>query len=72
MVVLFNHGEEPFKVNIGDRIAQLICERIYYPILQEVKSEASLLLTYFMALVSMRESNKPIQFYLLLANLIFL
>lgn len=72
MVVLFNHGEEPFKVNIGDRIAQLICERIYYPILQEVKSEASLLLTYFIALVSMRESNKPIQFYLLLANLIFL
>lgn len=36
-VVLFNHGEEPFTVNVGDRIAQLICERIYYPELQEVE-----------------------------------
>ncbi|KAM3827865.1 deoxyuridine 5'-triphosphate nucleotidohydrolase, mitochondrial [Vipera latastei] len=36
-VVLFNFGKEPFKVKKGDRIAQLICERIYYPILEEVK-----------------------------------
>ena len=34
-VVLFNHGPEPFKVNKGDRIAQLICERIAYPELVE-------------------------------------
>ena len=26
-VLLFNHGDEEFKVNKGDRIAQLICER---------------------------------------------
>ncbi|XP_034290593.1 deoxyuridine 5'-triphosphate nucleotidohydrolase, mitochondrial [Pantherophis guttatus] len=36
-VVLFNFGKEPFKVKKGDRIAQLICERIYYPVLEEVK-----------------------------------
>ncbi|XP_044746397.1 probable deoxyuridine 5'-triphosphate nucleotidohydrolase [Coccinella septempunctata] len=38
-VVLFNHGDEPFKVNVGDRIAQLICERVYYPELQEVENK---------------------------------
>jgi dUTP pyrophosphatase len=27
-VVLFNHGEEDFEVKVGDRIAQLILERI--------------------------------------------
>lgn len=37
-VVLFNHGPEPFIVERGDRIAQLICERIAYPELEEVKS----------------------------------
>ncbi|XP_063169959.1 deoxyuridine 5'-triphosphate nucleotidohydrolase, mitochondrial [Candoia aspera] len=36
-VVLFNFGKEPFKVKKGDRIAQLICERVYYPVLEEVK-----------------------------------
>ncbi|XP_025028821.1 deoxyuridine 5'-triphosphate nucleotidohydrolase, mitochondrial isoform X2 [Python bivittatus] len=36
-VVLFNFGKEPFKVKKGDRIAQLICERIYYPVLEEAK-----------------------------------
>lgn len=35
-VILFNHGQEDFEIKRGDRIAQLICERIYYPILQEV------------------------------------
>ncbi|KAL1513278.1 hypothetical protein ABEB36_002704 [Hypothenemus hampei] len=36
-VVLFNHSDEDFNVKKGDRIAQLICEKIYYPELQEVE-----------------------------------
>ncbi|XP_060118145.1 deoxyuridine 5'-triphosphate nucleotidohydrolase-like [Heteronotia binoei] len=36
-VVLFNFGKETFKVKREDRIAQLICERIYYPELDEVQ-----------------------------------
>ena len=35
-VVLFNHSDEEFQVKRGDRIAQLICERIFYPELEEV------------------------------------
>ncbi|XP_065544510.1 deoxyuridine 5'-triphosphate nucleotidohydrolase, mitochondrial isoform X1 [Lathamus discolor] len=37
-VVLFNFGKETFEVKKGDRIAQLICERIYYPELEEVQA----------------------------------
>lgn len=37
-VVIFNHGAEDFKISPGDRIAQLICEQIVYPTLQEVSS----------------------------------
>ncbi|XP_055938205.1 deoxyuridine 5'-triphosphate nucleotidohydrolase-like [Argiope bruennichi] len=37
-VVLFNFGSEEFKVNKGDRIAQLICEKISYPELEEVEA----------------------------------
>ncbi|NWV03896.1 DUT protein, partial [Ptilonorhynchus violaceus] len=37
-VVLFNFGKENFEVKKGDRIAQLICERIYYPELEEVEA----------------------------------
>nr|XP_042697766.1 deoxyuridine 5'-triphosphate nucleotidohydrolase, mitochondrial isoform X2 [Chrysemys picta bellii] len=36
-VVLFNFGKEDFAVKKGDRIAQLICERIFYPELEEVQ-----------------------------------
>ncbi|XP_044265679.1 probable deoxyuridine 5'-triphosphate nucleotidohydrolase isoform X2 [Tribolium madens] len=36
-VVLFNHSDIPFDVKSGDRIAQLICERIYYPDIEEVQ-----------------------------------
>lgn len=37
-VVLFNHSDIDFEVKRGDRIAQFICERIFYPVLEEVKS----------------------------------
>lgn len=37
-VVLFNHAEENFEVKKGDRIAQLICERIFYPEIEEVSA----------------------------------
>ncbi|XP_035453263.1 deoxyuridine 5'-triphosphate nucleotidohydrolase [Spodoptera frugiperda] len=35
-VVIFNHSDQEFVINKGDRIAQLICEQIYYPVLKEV------------------------------------
>ncbi|XP_029987002.1 deoxyuridine 5'-triphosphate nucleotidohydrolase, mitochondrial isoform X2 [Sphaeramia orbicularis] len=34
-VVLFNFGKETFEVKKGDRVAQLVCERICYPDLEE-------------------------------------
>lgn len=37
-VVLFNHSDMDFQVNKGDRIAQLICEKIFYPELCEEKT----------------------------------
>lgn len=37
-VVMFNHSDIDFPVTKGDRIAQLICERIFYPIIEESKS----------------------------------
>ncbi|XP_069938091.1 deoxyuridine 5'-triphosphate nucleotidohydrolase, mitochondrial [Cherax quadricarinatus] len=39
-VVLFNHAKVEFQVKKGDRIAQLICERIFYPELEEVEELA--------------------------------
>lgn len=35
-VILYNHSNETFSVKAGDRIAQLICERIAYPILCDI------------------------------------
>ncbi|KAH8391772.1 hypothetical protein KR215_002770 [Drosophila sulfurigaster] len=35
-VVLFNHSDADFEVKRGDRIAQFICERIFYPELEQV------------------------------------
>ena len=37
-VILFNFSDEPFEVKKGDRIAQLILERIYLPDLEELPS----------------------------------
>lgn len=37
-VVMFNHSDSDFPVAKGDRIAQLICEKIFYPILEEAKT----------------------------------
>ena len=37
-VILFNHSDFPFNINQGDRIAQLICEKIEYPKILEVES----------------------------------
>lgn len=36
-VLLFNHSDKDFTVNSGDRVAQLICEKIAYPELKELK-----------------------------------
>lgn len=36
-VLLFNHGETDFEVKEGDRVAQLILERIYTPEIQVVE-----------------------------------
>lgn len=38
-VILFNHGKEPFQVRPGDRIAQLIFEKVALPTLQETSYE---------------------------------
>ncbi|XP_055858477.1 deoxyuridine 5'-triphosphate nucleotidohydrolase [Episyrphus balteatus] len=37
-VVLFNHSDTDFEVKKGDRIAQLICEKIFYPELEQLDS----------------------------------
>lgn len=36
-IVMFNHSQSPFKVSKGDRVAQLICELIVYPEIEEVE-----------------------------------
>ena len=38
-VILFNQGTEPFTVRVGDRIAQVIWEKIELPYLQECPFE---------------------------------
>lgn len=42
-IILFNHSNEDFVVNPGDRVAQLICEKIEYPELVEREVISSLL-----------------------------
>lgn len=34
---MFNHSQTAFKVNKGDRVAQLICELILYPEIEEAE-----------------------------------
>lgn len=34
-VILFNHSDTPFEIKKGDRIAQLILERIVHPVVVE-------------------------------------
>ena len=46
-VVLFNHAKTEFAVKKGDRIAQLICERIIYPELEEVEVGVEFYLFYY-------------------------
>ena len=36
-MVLFNYSDKPFHVSRGDRVAQLICQTIYYPDLEELQ-----------------------------------
>ena len=36
-IILINHGKEKFIVNRGDRIAQLVIQRIFQPVLVETK-----------------------------------
>ena len=38
IVVLYNFSKQDYQVRIGDRVAQLICEKISYPEIQEVPS----------------------------------
>lgn len=35
-ILLFNHSDRSFSIKAGDRIAQLICTKIYYPNIEEV------------------------------------
>ena len=36
-ILLANQGKDPFEINPGDKIAQLICEKVSLPIAKEVK-----------------------------------
>ena len=40
-VVLFNHGDQDFEVKMGDRIVQLILEKIDTPPMEEVQGLSS-------------------------------
>ena len=35
---MFNHADQVFSVKKGDRIAQLVCEKIVYPELEVLES----------------------------------
>lgn len=52
-VIMFNHGDVDYEVNVGDRIAQLIFERIYIP-----DQDAIDIVPYEDFLKSMSEDNQ--------------
>jgi len=37
-VIIYNHSDTAFNITRGDRIAQLICERISYTAVEEVQT----------------------------------
>ncbi len=39
-VILFNHSNEDYSITAGDRIAQIICERVQYPELIEIEKNS--------------------------------
>jgi deoxyuridine 5'-triphosphate nucleotidohydrolase len=41
-VILYNSGEDPFQVSVGDRIAQFVIEKIAHPALEEVADVSEL------------------------------
>merc|ERR1719244_1685708 len=46
-VVMFNHAEVEFQIKKGDRIAQLVCEKISYPDLEDLDLQAPTDAIYF-------------------------
>lgn len=36
-VILYNHSDEDFPIAVGDRIAQLLIEKVYFPELKQVQ-----------------------------------
>ncbi|MBN3285050.1 DUT nucleotidohydrolase, partial [Polyodon spathula] len=41
-ILVQNTGAEPFEIRAGDRVAQLVCERICYPQVKEVSGLPSM------------------------------
>jgi len=37
-VIIYNHSDAPFIITSGDRIAQLICDKVSYPTVQQVQT----------------------------------
>ena len=54
-VILYNHGSSEFKVSVGDRIAQLIFEKVYIPPASDVEEVSyDQLVTYVQSVVSLQ------------------
>ena len=60
-VVLFNHGSEDFKVNKGDRVAQLILERICMADIEEVCNVQRACLHFFECPCTSTSTSKPLK-----------
>ena len=46
-VVMLNHASVDFEVKAGDRIAQLVCERIAYPEIQVICNYTKTILKFY-------------------------